>query len=48
MRRSKIGRDQREGLGKPEVRIKTGKPGKGDSILNVPRKAKVATGRQND
>lgn len=46
--RSKEGKT---GLGKPTVRIKTDKPGQDarkQSALDVPRKAKVSTGRQND
>ena len=46
--RSKEGKT---GLGVPQVRIKTGKPGpdaRKQSVLDVPRRARVSTGRNND
>lgn len=41
----------KEGLGKPTVRIKIDKPGsdkRKQSVLDTPRRAKVSTGRSND
>ena len=42
------GTDKEKKHSEGKTRTTTGKPGKGDSVLNVPRKAKIAIGKQND